>query len=144
MAPVSHGCALPQVCDDANAVARLGSESAVPRRTRCCRRGRFWRSGDLRDGSGHRRMIGGRYFGRLADRSSRRLMANGALFASLLIIALLLVAQIPGMKGSVWLYSGGFFLLALIHTGVRVGRKTYIIDMAEPDQVAEYVARSDE
>lgn len=88
------------------------------------------------------RMIGGRYFGRLADRSSRRLMANGALFASLLIIALLLVAQIPGMKGSVWLYSGGFFLLALIHTGVRVGRKTYIIDMAEPDQVAEYVAVS--
>ena len=88
------------------------------------------------------RMIGGRYFGRLADRSSRRLMANGALLAALLIVAVVLLAQLPGMRGSVWLHGGGFFLLAIIHTGVRVGRKTYIIDMADPEQVADYVAVS--
>ncbi len=88
------------------------------------------------------RVIGGRYFGRLADRSSRRLMATGALIASLLIIAVLLLGLIPVLDGSIWLYSGAFFLLALIHTGVRVGRKTYIIDMAEPDQVTDYVAVS--
>ena len=88
------------------------------------------------------RMIGGRYFGRLADRSSRQLMATGALIASLLIIAVLLLGRVPGLDGSIWLYSGAFFMLALIHMGVRVGRKTYIIDMAEPDQVTDYVAVS--
>lgn len=88
------------------------------------------------------RMIGGSYFGRLADRSSRKLMAAGALVASLLIIAVLVLGRLPALEGSVWLYSGAFFLLALIHTGVRVGRKTYIIDMADPDQVTDYVAVS--
>ena len=88
------------------------------------------------------RLIGGRAFGRQADRSSRQLMAWGALTASLLIIGVLLLDRIPGPAGSVWLYSGAFFLLALIHTGVRVGRKTYVIDMAEPEQVTDYVAVS--
>lgn len=88
------------------------------------------------------RLIGGRAFGRQADRSSRQLMAWGALTASLLILGVLLLDRIPGPAGSVWLYSGAFFLLALIHTGVRVGRKTYVIDMAEPEQVTDYVAVS--
>ncbi|MFA7460812.1 MAG: hypothetical protein WCY60_07380 [Trueperaceae bacterium] len=88
------------------------------------------------------RMIGGRYFGRFADRSSRRLMAWGALIASLLILAILLLGTLPALADSIWLYSGAFFLLALIHTGVRVGRKTYVIDMAEPEQVTDYVAVS--
>lgn len=88
------------------------------------------------------RLIGGRWFGQLADRSSRQLMAWGALIASLLIVSVLLLRMLPGLTESVWLYGGAFFLLALIHTGVRVGRKTYIIDMAEPEQVTDYVAVS--
>lgn len=88
------------------------------------------------------RMIGGRWFGRVADRSSRDLMAWGALIASLLILAVLLLGTLPPLSGSVWLYTGAFFLLALIHTGVRVGRKTYIVDMAGPGQVTDYVAVS--
>lgn len=91
---------------------------------------------------GAARVIGGRYFGRLADRSSRLLMAWGALVASLLILATLILGALPVLAGSVWLYSGAFFLLALIHTGVRVGRKTYVIDMAAPEQVTDYVAVS--
>lgn len=88
------------------------------------------------------RMIGGRFFGRLADRSSRRLMALGALVASLLIVAILVLSAVPGMGDSSWLYSVGYFFLAFIHTGVRVGRKTYVIDMAEPSEVTDYVAVS--
>ncbi len=37
---------------------------------------------------------------------------------------------------------GGYFLLTLLHTGVRVGRKTYVIDMAEGDTRTLYVAVS--
>src|SRR5690625_3690133 len=93
-------------------------------------------------GQGLARMIGGRFSGRLADRSSRRLMAWGALLASLLIVLVLLLALLPAVRESVWLYGAGYFLLSLIHTGVRVGRKTYVIDMAEPEQVTDYVAVS--
>lgn len=91
---------------------------------------------------GGARMIGGRFFGRLADRSSRRLMTWGAFTASTLIISLLVLSVVPGSRESIWLYSLGYFLLALVHTGVRVARKTYIIDMVEGDQVTEYVAVS--
>ncbi len=88
------------------------------------------------------RVIGGRYFGRLADRSSRRLMARGALVASLLIVAVLALSVFPSLRESGWLYSVGYFGLAFVHTGVRVGRKTYVVDMADPDEVTDYVAVS--
>ena len=32
--------------------------------------------------------------------------------------------------------------MTLLHTGVRVGRKTYVVDMAEGDQRTTYVAVS--
>ncbi len=38
------------------------------------------------------------------------------------------------------LYPAVYLLLALIHTGVRVARKTYIVDMAPGDRRTEYVA----
>lgn len=88
------------------------------------------------------RTIGGRYFGRLADRSSRRLMTWGALLAALLIAAVLLVDALTATGALLWFYGAGYFLLALIHTGVRVGRKTYVVDMASADQVTQYVAVS--
>lgn len=46
------------------------------------------------------------------------------------------------MRESTWLYGGGYFLLALVHTGVRVGPKTYVVDMAKGDQFTDYVAVS--
>jgi len=88
------------------------------------------------------RMIGGRYFGRLADRSSRRLMTWGALLAAVLISTVLLFDTLTEVGAVLWVYSLGYFLLALIHTGVRVGRKTYVVDMASADQVTQYVAVS--
>lgn len=91
---------------------------------------------------GAARMIGGRLFGRLADRSSRRLMAFGALATSLVVLALLGLSALGVVREAPWLYAVGYFVLALVHTGVRVARKTYVVDMAEPDQVTEYVAVS--
>lgn len=35
-----------------------------------------------------------------------------------------------------------YLALTLMHTGVRVGRKTYLVDMAEGDQRTTYVAVS--
>src|SRR5690625_925707 len=96
--------------------------------------------------SGVAALLGGRIFGRLADRSSRKLMALGAAFASAVTLALVLVVSLPGFTGDTGWSSGLFitcyFLLTLTHIGVRVGRKTYVVDMAEGDRRTTYVAVS--
>lgn len=96
--------------------------------------------------SGVAALIGGPIFGRMADRSSRLLMAVGAGLASAVLVLLLVVTQLPGFDGgTVWgavVFVASYFLLTLLHTGVRVGRKTYVVDMAEGDQRTKYVAVS--
>lgn len=96
--------------------------------------------------SGVAAVIGGRLFGRLADRSSKRLMSIGAGLASAIIITTVVIVSLPGVSGAGWLGSavfiGAYFLVTLTHTGVRVARKTYIIDMAEGDRRTTYTAVS--
>nr|WP_210422697.1 MULTISPECIES: MFS transporter [unclassified Cryobacterium] len=95
--------------------------------------------------SGLSALIGGRIFGRLADRSSKRLMSAGAGVASALVLATVLIVTLPGVGGAGWInlfFIAAYFALTLVHTGVRVGRKTYIVDMAEGDQRTAYVAVS--
>ncbi|WP_285731941.1 MFS transporter [Nocardiopsis sp. ATB16-24] len=96
--------------------------------------------------SGVAALLGGRLFGRFADRSSRTLMAAGAGAASGVILVLVLVVSLPGFSGdNAWgslLFVVCYFLLTLMHTGVRVGRKTYVVDMAEGDLRTTYVAVS--
>lgn len=95
--------------------------------------------------SGVASLIGGRIFGRMADRSSRLLMACAASAASLVAIALIVVVlAVPGFDGGsaagTAVFVGSYFLLTLLHSGVRVGRKTYVVDVAEGDTRTTYVA----
>ncbi|AZN29297.1 MFS transporter [Flaviflexus salsibiostraticola] len=96
--------------------------------------------------SGLAALIGGRIFGRFADRSSRRLMSVGAGLASAVIIAIVIAVSLPGFDGASWVGTAvfvvGYFLIRLTHTGVRVARKTYIVDMAEGDKRTTYTAVS--
>lgn len=95
--------------------------------------------------SGLAAVLGGRLFGRLADRSSRRLMSLGATLASVIIVALVLavtVLDVDGGVASTGLFVGSYFLLTLVHTGVRVARKTYVVDVATGDERTTYVAVS--
>lgn len=96
--------------------------------------------------SGVAALIGGGVFGRWADRSSGSLMSVGAAAASGVIVALVVAVTLPGFsQESVWadlVFVASYFLLTLLHTGVRVGRKTYIVDMAEGDRRTKYVAVS--
>ena len=41
-----------------------------------------------------------------------------------------------------WFYPLAFFGLGLAHAGVRLGRKTYMVDMAEGNRRTDYVAVS--
>ncbi|WP_029511372.1 MFS transporter [Croceivirga radicis] len=82
-------------------------------------------------------------WGRMADTSSKKVMAIAASFASFLGIAMFfIIAFLPTIKNSFWLYPIAFFLLGIAHSGVRLGRKTYIVDMAEGNQRTDYVSVS--
>ena len=96
--------------------------------------------------SGLAALLGGRVFGRMADRSSRRLMMLGAALASLVLVALVVVDTALDLAGDSLLtyaiFVGAYFLVTMLHTGVRVGRKTYVVDIADGDQRTTYVAVS--
>lgn len=44
--------------------------------------------------------------------------------------------------GSVWFYPIAFFVLSIAHAGVRLGRKTYLVDMAGGNKRTDYTAVS--
>ena len=96
--------------------------------------------------SGLAALLGGRIFGRMADRSSKRLMTTGAALASLVLLVLVLLDTLLDLDGdsltTYAIFVVAYFLVTMLHTGVRVGRKTYVVDMAEGDQRTTYVAVS--
>ena len=70
-------------------------------------------------------------------------MAVAATLAGLLggaVLAALLLA--PALTQSIMFYAAVLFVLAVAHAGVRIGRKTHVVDLAGGDRKAEYVALS--
>ena len=85
-------------------------------------------------------LIGGTVWGRMADQSSRRvLMLAGALAGVTCLIAFAIQAAGIGAIGA---YAVLYFGLALAHSGIRLGRSTYLIDMATHETRAAYTAVS--
>lgn len=87
--------------------------------------------------------LSGAIWGKLSDTSSRKTLAVAGLAAGLIGC---LTAFLSGWEvsetGGFWLYGVLFFLIGLAHTGIRVGRKTYIVDHATKDNRARLVAVS--
>src|SRR5690625_2158735 len=92
--------------------------------------------------SGVASLVSGWLWGGVADRSSRRAMMLGAGGASGVLLALLALLPTDVIAGTTWPYVGAYLLLMLAHTGARVGRKTYVVDLAEGNQRTDYVAVS--
>ena len=83
-------------------------------------------------------------WGRMSDASSRQVLIRAALLASLLgpvVIAIDRWAPLPDNLHA-WLFPVAFFVLGIAHAGVRVGRKTYVLDMAGGNKRTDYVAVS--
>lgn len=87
-------------------------------------------------------LVGGWLWGGVADRSSRLAMQLGAGAASLVLLVLLAARQVEALGETLWLYVAAYLALALCHTGARVGRKTYVVDLATGDARTAYVAVS--
>ena len=82
------------------------------------------------------------WWGRWADHSSKRVLQWAGVLASLLGLSVWLHLSLwPGTT-----FSGYFplviFILSVAHAGVRVGRKTYLVDLAGGNRRTDYVAVS--
>ena len=78
-------------------------------------------------------------WGRLADRSSRRVLIwTGLSGAGALILTLIFAAL--GLAESFWAMPLALFGVMIAHQGVRLGRSTYLVDMAPRDLRAVYTA----
>jgi MFS family permease len=88
-------------------------------------------------------LVSAQFWGRFADLSSRRVMIIAGTASALTGVALVAVVHgIPSLAGQAWLYPVFFFLLSVAHAGVRMGRKTYIVDLAGGNKRTDYVAVS--
>ncbi|HET8849679.1 MAG TPA: MFS transporter, partial [Marinobacter sp.] len=83
------------------------------------------------------------FWGWAADTSSRRVMIRGAAMASGVCLVVGAGALIFGESaGGAWFYPIAFFVLNVAHAGVRLGRKTYLVDMAGGNKRTDYTAVS--
>jgi MFS family permease len=82
-------------------------------------------------------------WGRMADKSSKKVMVGGALITSLLgVLMFILISWFPAMRNLSWLYPVAFCILGVAHSGVRLGRKTYVVNMAGGNKRTDYVSVS--
>ena len=93
--------------------------------------------------SGFAAAVSSPLWGILGDRSSRTVMALAAAGAGLLGV----VVSVAAFTQQAWLTHGWvhaliFMSLTIMHSGVRLGRKIYLVDMATAQTRAAYVAVS--
>ena len=82
-------------------------------------------------------------WGWMADASSRQVMIRGAAVASGVCLLVGGAALWFGKDvGGAWFYPAAFFVLSIAHAGVRLGRKTYLVDMAGGNKRTDYTSVS--
>ncbi len=82
-------------------------------------------------------------WGWMADASSRLVMVRGAVIASGACLGVALIATLFGEQAWIgWFYPIAFFVLSVAHAGVRLGRKTYLVDMAGGNKRTDYTSVS--
>ena len=82
-------------------------------------------------------MLSSFIWGKVADSSARLTLQLAGVLAVLACVGLLVLDA-----DSLWLSGALFFVLAVAHTGVRTGRKTYSLDVKEGQERTELVAFS--
>ncbi|KCZ55410.1 hypothetical protein HY29_12810 [Hyphomonas beringensis] len=80
-------------------------------------------------------------WGRLADRSSRKVLILTATAATIALAATLGL-HLSGLLEQVWALPLVLFGLMIAYQGVRLGRSTHLVDMASQDTRAAYTALS--
>lgn len=92
--------------------------------------------------SGLANTVSGYLWGRLADYSSRSLMAIASGINALAGVAVLIILQIEADINALVLFVTAYFTASVCLAGVRLGRKTLLVDMATAENRSAYVAVS--
>ena len=80
-------------------------------------------------------------WGKAADDAAHRTMAvAGLVGAASVAYALVVGALLPEAWRTAWVYAPAFLGLGIAHAGVRLGRKTWLVDAAPDDARPTYVA----
>jgi len=88
-------------------------------------------------------LVAGPVWGRYADRSSKRVMVlAAAISGSIGIVVFVTLRFAPALAAQLWFFPSAYFVLSVAHDGVRVGRKTYVVDLAGGNRRTDYVAVS--
>jgi len=86
-------------------------------------------------------MLAAPVWGRWADHSSRNVLRSAMLAVSLLLSTIIAyVSFFEHTEFSYIVFPLILFLLGSAHAGVRIGRQTYVVDMAEGNTRTDYVA----
>ena len=82
-------------------------------------------------------------WGRFADRSSKHVMIAAAVVTSSVgLLTFAVDRYLPEAGRTLWFLPAAYFVLSVAHNGVRVGRKTYVVNLASGNQRTDYVAIS--
>jgi hypothetical protein len=93
--------------------------------------------------SGLANLLSAPLWGRFADRSSKHVMvAAGLLTAGVGLLTVTVDLLAPRVVASFWYLPLAYLGLSVAHSGVRVGRKTYVVDLAGGNRRTDYVAIS--
>ncbi|MCQ0090851.1 MFS transporter [Roseovarius sp. M141] len=103
--------------------------------------GTFDRLGALVLASSIASFISSWVWGRLADRSSRRVLMFSGMVGALALLAAVAV-DLAGASDTIWALPAVLFVLMIAYHGVRQGRVIYLVDMAPKDNRATYTAVS--
>jgi MFS family permease len=79
-------------------------------------------------------------WGRFSDLASNRVMAAGAVIGAVAVTVAVALDRAPVDLRSAELYAVVFVILGLAEGGVRLGRKTYLVDMAPAGEKGTYKA----
>lgn len=80
-------------------------------------------------------------WGRMADRSSRRVLMLSAVAGAVALVSAVTL-DLVGASGTIWALPAALFVLMIAYHGVRQGRVIYLVDMAPKDSRAAYTAVS--
>ena len=88
-------------------------------------------------------LLSGSFWGRWSDRASHHVMAAAAALSALVLAAALCSHfLVPQLLGQMLVPALLIFAAAVAHQGARIGRKTYLIDLATAETRSSYTAVS--
>jgi MFS family permease len=92
--------------------------------------------------SGIASFISGPIWGRFADQSSRLVLIVTSICTAVLCVIGALITILSSDSQVLLASVTTFFFLSITHQGVRLGRKTYVVDLADGNKQTDYVSTS--